>query len=269
MGGAFWGNADKVTLRNSIVSNNKGDNPWSINWQVGASFKDGGNNLEFPKPPTQDPKDVKVVANSRVLDPMLASLSENGGASASLALLANSPAINGGANCPATDQRGVKRIQCDIGAFAMRSFNSGALDLSAQTPASRGSTTSFTPLLSSGTQQGNNLTIKRNQSISVSTTVSNDVADIGRTAYVVIVANYAGQWFIRNEQTWMAWDGQLANLKIAELRTGLNAEEKIAVFDGNIQGLTGSYTVYVGYLFPQTLKLVFNQNEPLRFTVQD
>jgi hypothetical protein len=269
MGGAFWGNADKVTLRNSIVSNNKGDNPWNINWQVGASLKDGGNNLEFPAPSTQDPKDVKVVANSRVLDPLLASLNENGGASATLALLANSPAINGGTNCPTTDQRGVKRTQCDIGAFAMRSFNSGAFDLSAQTPISRGSTASFTPLVSSGTQQGNNLVIKRNQSINVSTNVSSDAADVGRTVYVVIVANYAGQWFVRNNQTWTAWDGQLANLKAAEVRMALNAEEKIAVFDGNVQGFTGNYTVYVGYLIPQTLKLVFNQNEPLRFTVAE
>lgn len=57
-------------------------------------------------------------------DPKLGPLASNGGPTQTQALLAGSPAIDTipaqGANCPATDQRGVKRPQgsaCDIGAF--------------------------------------------------------------------------------------------------------------------------------------------------------
>jgi CSLREA domain-containing protein len=53
--------------------------------------------------------------------PVLGPLGANGGATPTHALLAGSPAIDGGsASCPATDQRGVARPQglgCDIGAF--------------------------------------------------------------------------------------------------------------------------------------------------------
>jgi hypothetical protein len=55
-------------------------------------------------------------------DPMLDSLTDNGGSTQTMALQANSPAINTGddATCLSTDQRGVTRPQgnhCDIGAY--------------------------------------------------------------------------------------------------------------------------------------------------------
>ena len=53
-------------------------------------------------------------------DPMLGPLADNGGPTETLALLAGSPAINGGddAACPFADQRGFGRVDvCDIGAF--------------------------------------------------------------------------------------------------------------------------------------------------------
>jgi S-layer homology domain. len=55
-------------------------------------------------------------------DPMLDSLTNNGGSTQTMALRASSPAINAGddASCPSTDQRGVTRPQgshCDIGAY--------------------------------------------------------------------------------------------------------------------------------------------------------
>jgi predicted outer membrane repeat protein len=62
------------------------------------------------------------------VDPQLAPLADNGGATATHAIATTSPAIDGGNNatCPATDQRGVQRpvdgngdgaAVCDIGAF--------------------------------------------------------------------------------------------------------------------------------------------------------
>jgi predicted outer membrane repeat protein len=55
-------------------------------------------------------------------DPLLGSLADNGGATLSMALLPDSPAIDTGddANCPAIDQRGIIRPQgphCDIGSY--------------------------------------------------------------------------------------------------------------------------------------------------------
>jgi hypothetical protein len=54
------------------------------------------------------------------VDPLLAPLADNGGPTDTSALLLGSPAIDAGAGCPATDQRGVSRAQgttCDAGAF--------------------------------------------------------------------------------------------------------------------------------------------------------
>jgi uncharacterized repeat protein (TIGR01451 family) len=56
------------------------------------------------------------------VDPKLAPLTANGGETDTMALLAGSPALDGGTNagCPPADQRGVTRPQgpnCDIGAF--------------------------------------------------------------------------------------------------------------------------------------------------------
>jgi hypothetical protein len=56
------------------------------------------------------------------IDPLLGLLNQNGGPTATHALLAGSPAIDAGTSdgCPATDQRGVTRPQgeaCDMGSF--------------------------------------------------------------------------------------------------------------------------------------------------------
>ena len=61
-------------------------------------------------------------------DPLLGALANNGGPTDTQALGAGSPALGGGANCPATDQRGVARPAngCDIGAFQVGSGASGA-----------------------------------------------------------------------------------------------------------------------------------------------
>jgi hypothetical protein len=54
------------------------------------------------------------------VDPQLGPLTDNGGPTDTMALLAGSPAIDAGAGCTASDQRGVTRAQgtaCDAGAF--------------------------------------------------------------------------------------------------------------------------------------------------------
>jgi LPXTG-site transpeptidase (sortase) family protein len=59
-------------------------------------------------------------------DPKLDALSDNGGNTQTHALLPGSSAIDKGASCPATDQRGISRPQgagCDIGAYESGGFN--------------------------------------------------------------------------------------------------------------------------------------------------
>ena len=52
------------------------------------------------------------------VNPLLGALANNGGQTDTRALAAGSPAINAGATCPSTDQRGVARDgACDIGAY--------------------------------------------------------------------------------------------------------------------------------------------------------
>jgi CSLREA domain-containing protein len=54
------------------------------------------------------------------MDPLLGPLSDNGGPTQTHALLTASPAINaGGPTCTATDQRGLPRNDCDIGAYEL------------------------------------------------------------------------------------------------------------------------------------------------------
>ena len=59
------------------------------------------------------------IQNKSAVDPLLGSLGYHGGPTLTHVPAANSPAVDAGANCPATDQRGITRPQgpaCDIGA---------------------------------------------------------------------------------------------------------------------------------------------------------
>ncbi len=98
-------------LQNTIVASNTGE---QCAGNVRGAITDGDHNLSFGDR-TCPGKDA---------NPKLGNPRDNGGPTETLALRRGSPAINRvptkGANCPATDQRGVKRPQrgaCDIGAF--------------------------------------------------------------------------------------------------------------------------------------------------------
>ncbi|HEY9630361.1 MAG TPA: choice-of-anchor Q domain-containing protein [Coleofasciculaceae cyanobacterium] len=114
MGGAVWSGDQPITLTSSIVAFNTGGNPWKTNQQIGRTFKEGGHNIEFPAP--KDSQDTRVTANSRIVDPKLATLKDNGGFAPTHALLSGSPALNTGSLAP-SDQRGIARdAKPDIGA---------------------------------------------------------------------------------------------------------------------------------------------------------
>jgi hypothetical protein len=103
-----------ASLRNTIVANSTG----AANC-AGVRVTSMGHNLD-----SGGSCQLNATGDMSNTDPQLGSLAGNGGPTQTHALLAGSPAIDGGdtPSCPSTDQRGVVRPQysaCDIGAFEL------------------------------------------------------------------------------------------------------------------------------------------------------
>jgi CSLREA domain-containing protein len=105
----FAGGPPRTVARNSLVARNAGGN-------CGGSVNDP---IEITNWLSDDATCPTVGSGTQVVASAgLGTLANNGGASDTSALLAGSPAINKGASCPATDQRGVAREgACDLGAY--------------------------------------------------------------------------------------------------------------------------------------------------------
>ncbi|VAW32475.1 hypothetical protein MNBD_CHLOROFLEXI01-3291 [hydrothermal vent metagenome] len=115
VGGAIAGSA---TVRNTIIANNDGDNPWGIQENCTVELTNNGNNIQFPQKTTGNWNDYECFAGQTAVNPQLGTLGDFGGLTSTVPLLAGSPAIDAGSNCPATDQRGFARSGiCDIGAY--------------------------------------------------------------------------------------------------------------------------------------------------------
>jgi hypothetical protein len=107
-----------LTVNNTIISNLY-DNEWCPLNCTGTSYNTppgtGEHNLQWP---TGTDDDMDCTPAIERADPLLGELADNGGPTETIAPLADSPAIEGGFGCPATDQRGVPRSEpCTIGAF--------------------------------------------------------------------------------------------------------------------------------------------------------
>ncbi|MDY0019038.1 MAG: choice-of-anchor Q domain-containing protein, partial [Anaerolineae bacterium] len=108
-------NSKTATLRNTIIT----DSPNGGN--CSGTVTNGGNNIDSGTTCGWGSAD----GSRSDTDPQVGPLTNNGGATQTMALLTGSPAINGVTynapnGCPATDQRGVPRPQgstCDIGAY--------------------------------------------------------------------------------------------------------------------------------------------------------
>jgi hypothetical protein len=114
--GAITG-ADGLTIVNTIISGNTAGNEYNpVSCTQTASG--GSNDLQFPADQMSGQPDTPCVTGITFADPLLEPLQDNGGPTATMALSAGSPAIGGGTDCPATDQRGEARSNgCDIGAY--------------------------------------------------------------------------------------------------------------------------------------------------------
>jgi hypothetical protein len=114
--GAGLFNVNTISVTNSLIALNIGDNCLGVLNSQGYNLEDGG---------TCALGQATDMSNT---SPAMDQLAENGGLAPTHALDANSPAIDAGdnANCPPTDQRGGTRpvdgdddgiAVCDIGAF--------------------------------------------------------------------------------------------------------------------------------------------------------
>ncbi|WJW68655.1 right-handed parallel beta-helix repeat-containing protein [Candidatus Chlorohelix allophototropha] len=129
-GGAIWSFTSVVTLQNSLLQGNN----ICYNYIGGISITDGGYNLEAEAAGSYSCGFSGTSINTT--DAKLGTLGDNGGATATIALLSGSPAIDAipmNKCLVITDQRGISRPQgtgCDIGAFEVGQANpSSASDL--------------------------------------------------------------------------------------------------------------------------------------------
>ena len=119
-GGAIAG--DSATLRNAVFSANTGGNPWAIQQHCTGPLTNQGGTFQYPNrnPNPNYWNETNCAASLTIADPRLGALTAD--AVPGLAPLPDSPVLNAGVSCPATDQRGLPRPQgpgCDSGAIEM------------------------------------------------------------------------------------------------------------------------------------------------------
>ena len=121
-GGGETDDGPHVTLTNTLVALNTAPTGPDLLGTFGARFSLIGDGTGGDVTNTDGNQVGNVSPNPGPIAPGLAPLSNNGGPTRTVALLAGSPAIDAGLaeKCPGKDQRGISRPQgsaCDIGSF--------------------------------------------------------------------------------------------------------------------------------------------------------
>lgn len=136
VGGAI-SHSGNGSVSNSLFAYNtagNGGNSWNIQQHCSRELTHDGRSLQYPPRLTGASfwNDVTCFAGKsaptqtadlQFRDPLLRALANNGGATQTMAIPADSPARDAGVACPVNDQRGVPRPQlngCDLGAFELQ-----------------------------------------------------------------------------------------------------------------------------------------------------
>jgi len=121
--------------------------------------------------------------------------------------------------------------------------------------------------------KGNRTHLSTTDVVSVGANIVPDSADIGSDAEILTMAIYqtpqkANLMFTRQgEAGWVMWDGNPANLAVANVQTlGKNMAFDV-VNNAPFTGMEGDFTIYVGYRLADG-RLVYNGNEPIQFSVR-
>lgn len=237
-GGIQASNSATVKLSNTLFYRNESERDWGNYAMNRSADEDGGGNLQFPglrfnqnKTPADNPVTPSVI----LADPRLGALSDNGGPTLTMALGEGSPAVDAGANCPATDQRGLPRDACDIGAFERQA------DGFAITPVTAGDADSASLTLS----------VRLPQSV------------VGADGHLYLVALVGPHLFARDGTAWLPWSG--GPLPVA-LRGAFAGTIELPVYrDLDIRSLRGT-VLLVGYGRDES-EMLANQQYRVGYTV--
>lgn len=113
----FKGSSGTLRLENVVLSNNTTANEFSA-LACHETFEDGGGNIQWPDVKNNGNADQPCTQGVLFADPGLSPLADNGGATRTMALASDSPAIDVASDCPDRDQRGMPRVgACDAGAY--------------------------------------------------------------------------------------------------------------------------------------------------------
>ncbi len=120
-GGAIAGDPTMLSLRNTVFAYHSVGNGWNP-VSCTRSLVDEGGNVQFPvtrEGGGSDDPDALCARGAMIVDPMLGALGDHGGPTPTILPAAGSPLRGAGTMCPPTDQRGVTRTSCDVGAVAI------------------------------------------------------------------------------------------------------------------------------------------------------
>ncbi len=116
----------------------------------------------------------------------------------------------------------------------------------------------------------NNSELNGEDIIDLSSNIKVSTQDQGKNARLVTVAAWTSEQgefaaFMRDNQTWISWDGNIDSLSAAE-QVMLTQQQQFQVFAGNLAELPGDYAVSVGYVLDDGT-VVYNA-EPMFFKVK-
>ncbi|TAH28479.1 MAG: T9SS C-terminal target domain-containing protein [Cytophagales bacterium] len=221
-----------VSIKNCLFANNTVTNTWGVWRDCNCILNDGGNNMFFPAGVS-----TNCVTTPNFINPLIGTLSDNGGPTQTIPILAGSPAINAGNGCPSTDQRGASRVgACDIGAFEFGTITSSC-NLVVSSNADTGANT-LREAISCATS-GQTITFAStmaNQTITLATTLEipvnkNLIIDGIAASNLTISGNNMVRVFLLKSTSVQPTSLSLKNLRIINARTneyggGIKAEHQ-------------------------------------------